>query len=231
MDSSINCLWCTIFDLVINASKSLPHSIQMMSLHMLQRLTCGHPCSLGFPKPNHDLLDRLPVVDRGLVKAIRNKRILIANQISNMKDKKISYIGNENEWHDVDEIIFATGYRRDSAFLSTKEFGSLEDPNFKLTLLIFHPTESGLMYLPDLSQAQGVWPTYTKQAAAITAYLNADARRSSKLTVLNKLRSLPPPDYKGHLFKVADRYHIDPAVYGKLLNDFTAWINEDSKHS
>ena len=222
-------------DLVASLSHPFPHAVQMATFHLCQRLAVGHPTALGLPCPAHDILDRLPVLDRGIVKEMRAGRVRVRGVPIEMRGREegegkvkgggwVRFDGAAEE-EEVDAIIFATGYRRHLPFLD-KQYGELDDPTFRLTLGILHPAEPGLMFMPEIVVPQGVWPMYTAQAKALAAYLKADARRSARLEVLNGLRGSVQPDWRGNIFRAApDVYHADPVVFTKLMADFTAWIS------
>ena len=159
---------------VVAQSDFGPHALQMAAFHCLQRLYVGHPCSLGFPAPDHDLLDRLPVSDRGIVSAIRSKRVELHRDVAGIGSAGVAFVDAPAVAHQVDAIILATGYRRQLPFLSA----ALQSATLSLSL--FHPSEAGLMFLTELTVPAGGWPVFALQSKAITAYLQADARHSPR---------------------------------------------------
>ena len=187
-------------DLVARLSHPMPYAVQMAVFHAVQRLYCGHPESLGFAPPNHDLLERLPVLDRGLCRALRAKRITVVGNIVSMRKGAVTFTGGE-EAHAVDAILFATGWRREYPFLPEGS-RSLEPGGLQLCLTVLHPTEAGLLFMPEIVVPQSTWPMATAQAEAIAAYLQADGRRSPRVAEVNARRSNPSPDIRGNLFKV-----------------------------
>ena len=238
-----------------------PNFVKLAGFHSLQRLLIGHPTSLGFPKsPGHDLLDKLPVPDRGLVKALRDHQIILRTTVKEIRNGRVRYnrvddptekIPGESNGkfseefkgeltgelerefegelegeleEDIDEIIFATGYNQNVPFLPPK-YGNLNDPNFHLTLLIFHPTEPGLMFIPSAIPAQGGWPLFWEQSKAIAAYLREEPKDSARIRQFNALRTAIPPNYKGDMFSRMNDYYVEMPIYLKLLQDFTKWMS------
>ena len=203
-----------------------PHWLQMLAFTCLQRLYIGHPTSLGFPQPpDHQLLDRLPVSDRGITQALRSGRVQLRRSVRHIGPAGVTFDGAADaEAEKVDAVIFATGYKHHYPFLPLGSRTGDEMPEPLLTL--FHPTEAGLMYMEEFSVPQSSWPGFTQQAEAIVQYLLADAERSKRCVELHSRRRVQhaSPDYKGHLFSAADRWHADPVLYQRMLTDFAQWI-------
>ena len=203
-----------------------PHWLEMFFFNCLQRLYIGHPTSLGFPKPpNHRLLDRLPVSDRGIAQALRTGRVQVRPTVAHIGTAGVTFEGAAGaEAENVDAIIFATGYRQHFPFLppGSRTFDELPD----LVLTLFHPDETGLIFMPEIVVPQGAWPTFTHQAEAIVQYLLADAERSKRCVEFNARRHVryASPDNKGKLFCAADKWHADPHVYHRMLTDFAHWM-------
>ncbi len=202
----------------------VPFCIQNFVFHCLQRLYIGHPRKLGLGKARHDLLDRLPLSDRGLIKAIEQKRVCLRGPVQRINNNCIHFAGESETSEQVDKVIFATGYTRDYPFLHRKYKQPLLHEELPFPLLIFHPDHKNLFFTSEVNVPQGSWPLFTKQAQAIVAYLKAEQSPGDNFYRFNKARHETNPDLKGKLFRCADRYHVDPDLYARSIDRFCAWI-------
>ncbi|MEZ4751008.1 MAG: NAD(P)/FAD-dependent oxidoreductase [Bdellovibrionota bacterium] len=209
-----------------NSGFPLPHWLEMLGFHLIQRVTVGHPARIGIGMPDHGLLDRLPVADRGIAQAIRDKRVHVRSNIKQItRDGQVLFENPTEAPLTPARIIFATGYRRQYPFLESG-YGDFEDPNFYLSFSVFHPDKRGLCFLPELIVPQGAWPLFVEQANAVAAYFEAEASAASNVARFDTLRGLPNPDFKGHIFSQADQWHVDPKRVTELLRAYAAWIGE-----
>lgn len=214
---------------VVAGSLVGPPWFKLMALNCLQRLWVGHPTSLGFPTPpSHGLLGRKPIMDRGIAQALRTGRVQVRPNIASIRSEGVTFEGAKagEVAEKVDAIIFATGYRRLYPYLPTDCRTGDELP--ELTLTLFHPTHTGLLFMPEITVPQGVWPTFTLQADAIVSYLLADAGRSERCVEFNMRRCgglrYASPDCKGGMFRAANKYHANPALYHRMLSEFSQWM-------
>ncbi|MCB0416966.1 MAG: NAD(P)/FAD-dependent oxidoreductase [Bdellovibrionaceae bacterium] len=207
-----------------NSGFPLPHWLEMLGFHLIQRVTVGHPSRIGIGTPDHGLLDRLPVADRGIAQAIRDERVHLRSDIKEITpDGKVIFVDSSQPALSPSRIIFATGYRREYPFLAG-QYGNLEDPNFYLSFSVFHPDHRGLSFLPELVVPQGAWPLFVEQANAIAAYYAAEALGGGHVELFDSLRGMPNPDFKGHIFSRADQWHVDPKRVTELLRAYSEWI-------
>ena len=212
---------------VIAAMPSGPHWLQMLLFTAIQRVYVGHPTSLGFAQPpDHRLLDRLPLSDRGIAQALRIGRVVPKPNVAHIVADGVTFEGSMAAGAEqVDAIIFATGYRRLYPFLPPGSRSGEELPDLILTL--FHPRETGLIFMPEMTVPAGSWPTYSDQAEAIVQYLAADGVRSRRCVEFVERWSgvqYASADCKGYLFCAADKWHADPAIYHRMMIEFSRWI-------
>lgn len=202
----------------------IPFSAQKFVFHCLQRLYIGHPKKLGVGDVPCDLLDRLPVSDRGLMKAIRRKRILVRGPVDRVDGTRVYFKGQHKMFADVDAAVVATGYSRKYAFLNEKYLKPIQEEEHPFPLLVFHPEENDLFFTSEVNVPQGSWPLFIKQAKAIGTYLQAEDQPGENFTRFNSERSRINPDLKGKMFSHADRYHVDPDIYARHIDRFCEWI-------
>lgn len=201
-----------------------PHSVEMWLFRQLQWLLVGHPeHDLGFPPLDHDILDKLPISDRGLVEGIKQKRITIRSNVRSVKDRRVAFEDPNQASEEFDEFIFATGYHRRYPFLP-EAFRDLDREDLELGFHLFHPTEPGLVYMPEMVVPQGAWPIFWQQAQTIAAYFAAESQGLPNVADYNRRRGLPNPDFKGPIFRLADDFHADAEKYENALREFREWI-------
>ena len=192
--------------------------------HLLQRIYVGHPDDLGIGKIQHDLLDRLPVSNRGIMRAIRQQRIQLRGSIQRIGKTSVRFNGGKGADEQVDHLIFATGYRRHFPILDEYLFDPLVHDDDPFPLLVFHPEKKNLFFTSEVNVPQGVWPLFAGQARAIAAYLEADAQPGKNFFRFNLNRKARGSGFKGNLFRCEDRFHVDPDIYAGRLAEFSHWI-------
>ena len=203
---------------------NIPFVIQNWIFHRLQRWYIGHPRRLGLGEIHHDLLDRLPVVDRGIMNAIRQGRIKLYGPIDRIESDLVFFSGESSGSEEVDHIILATGYERTYPFLSADLIEPVVQENRAFPMLIFHPEESNLFFASEVNLPQGGWPLFAKQAKAVASYLDAERQPGQNFVNFNKNRKLDRSTFKGRIFQCEDRFHVDPDVYGSHLDNFCRWV-------
>ena len=200
----------------------LPYWVQLASFHFIQRLYIGHPTKLGLPAPQYQLLEKFAITDRGMVQAVRQRRILLRSNVTSLKDGMATFARAGEAPEPFDAVIFATGYRREYPLLDDSSGGAnLSDA---LSFLIFHRTEPGLAYMAETIATRGCWPIFAEQGQALAAYFAAEARGGRNVAEFNARRGLPSPDFKGKLFSKADGFHVDYHRYTRSLQALSAWL-------
>ena len=209
-------------DAIASEGPQMPHWIERPLFQAILAFLPGYPTRFGLPAPNHAVLDELPVSDRGILRAIREKRVLVRSGLADLRDGRAVFSDAASER--VDSVIFATGYGRRFPFLPS-EYADFGDPAFRMPFLVFPPETSGLFFMTVVTVPQSAWNLFTDQARAIGACLTAESRRTPNFHRFQRLRRVHPgPDLKGHLFGAADQYHVDPHLYAKRLRQLAEWL-------
>jgi hypothetical protein len=203
----------------------LPHWLEMPIFKLLQRLLVGHPRSFGFAAPDHALLDKLPVPDRGILRAIQDGKVQLRSNVDKIEpDGSVRFAPSTQPSDELvrpTAIVFATGYHRAFPFLPQ----DLQVEPEKFPLLAFHPTERGLFFLIEPTVPEGAWGMLSESAQTIAGFLVAESQgRESVLKRFDGARLSNPPDYKGHLFRAEDNLHVDPDRFRKLHSDARAFF-------
>lgn len=198
----------------------LPAWLALGLFHAARWYRVGGFRRLGLSRPRHGLNDRLPISDRGIVRAIRDRRVIARSHVTRLDDGVAHFADRRHPAEPVDAVVFATGFRRSYPLLEDGADG--QDP---LLLHLFHRREPGLTYMTEVIGMRSCWPIFVEQGRAVAAYFAAEARGGDRVAIFNARRGLPTPDCKGGLFRLADGYHLDYAIYTRLLQEFVAWIS------
>jgi len=202
----------------------VPRFVERWGYRAIQRLTVGDPTSYGFPEPDHDILDTVPVSNPLVPDLIRKGKIAVKSTILRIDGKRVTFTDPEDEALEIDAMIFATGYKgQDFPFLSS-EYVDVHNPNFHLAFHTFHPTEPGIFILPELHAAAGVWPIYFYQAEAVAAFLAAEQNGSPRVAKFNRLRGGIPIDLKGDRFSKRDKFHVDHLIAKDRFHELANWF-------
>jgi cation diffusion facilitator CzcD-associated flavoprotein CzcO len=200
----------------------LPHWIQLLSFHFIQRLYVGHPSKLGLPAPTYQLLEKLAVTDRGIIKAVREGRVILRSNVTSLAGSVATFVRASDAPEPIDSVILATGYHREYPLLEAPPGGHLSDA---LSFLVFHRTEPGLAYMAETIGTRGCWPIFAEQGRAVAAYFAAEQRGSRNVAEFNRRRGLPSPDFKGKYFRKSDGFHVEYGRYTRALRALGAWLD------
>ncbi len=208
----------------------LPYWIEIRLFSLLQRWLVGRPQSFGFAPPDHGLLEKLPVPDRGIVKALREGKVALRSDVEEIEsDGSVHFVPSLQPSAEIvrpEVVVFATGYDRQFPFLDRayRNFNSAGE----LPLLTFHPTERGLFFLIEPTVPEGSWPILAESAETVAVYLAAEASggHESALAQFDQARLTPAPDYKGSLFRAANDLHVDPKRFRQFHADARAFFRE-----
>lgn len=220
-------LW-TPADKVGASGNWIPFGGEHALFRFLQWWTVGTPTSLGFPQPDHELMQRLPVSDRGLAQAIRSGNVVPRSNLKSLNTGLATFENPEHPAAAVDAVVFATGYRQAFPFLPDA-YGNVADPEFPLPFHIFHPTEPGLSFMTELVVPQSGWSVSVNQADTLAAYYQAEVSHPERAREFNRRRRIPNPDFKGALFQKADSRHVSPRPYDRSLKNLQDWFRLTSE--
>ena len=208
-------------DRLASDTRWLPNGIRDAVFGAVVRAASGNNERYGLSPPKHGLFDRVPVLDRGILKGIRSGHVVVRPAVTSFDNGAARFADSQMET--VDDVIFATGYTRHYPLLGrTGNDVAAALPAFGL----FHPNEPGLAYMTEMVGAGSCWPIFVEQGRAIAAYLAAEQRDPEKAEAFNARRTTAPPSFKGALFSQADAFHIDYGLYTRALRDLVAWLDD-----
>jgi hypothetical protein len=209
----------------IGPTSWLPFWVQRESFRVIRAMTVGHPRGVGLPAPTDRLWDQFALSDRGIVDALKSKRVLLRSGIAAIEDGAASFADDPQNAEPIDAVIFATGYERKYPLLqgAVPPGRALCDA---LPFLIFHPTDPSLAYLSETISPCGCWPVFLEQGRAIAAFFAAEQRGQSRASEFNALRLLPSPDVKRNWYRKADGFHVHVGTYLRTLKKLAAWFSD-----
>ncbi|MGE4232962.1 MAG: flavin-containing monooxygenase [Bacteriovoracia bacterium] len=218
----------------------LPHWFEKIAFRALVWWYIGSFEKLGLPKPDHDLLEMLPVTARqDTIDALKARRIIAISNISEISGDTL-ILSDGSTISDVDQGVIATGYKHLVPYIeesSAKEALNLHDDGPDFYLHLFHPNPAQIPALNNiflsggyLETLAGGWPTYDHQAKAAAAYILAKAQGKRSAEFFDKEKaSGVSPDLKGHVFKAdqhRNRYGVDFQIYHQVLDEKTEELSQ-----
>ncbi len=184
---------------------------------MIVKLVLGNPVKLGFPKPEHRILESHPIVNAEVLEDIRQGRVVAKSDVSGFDGCKVLF--NDHSQEEIDVVIFATGYKLSFPYLHSSHLNGPEGaPNFYLH--IFHPEYNNLFITGMIQPDSGVWRLMDDQAALISAYIGAQRDNHEVADRFNILKSGSQPNLSGGIRYVNSvRHHteVEHSSYRRIL--------------
>jgi hypothetical protein len=203
----------------------MPNWYRDGSFHMICWAYIGGYRKLGMPRPKQGLHDKMAIIDRGIVPALRSGSVVARSHVIGLAGGTATFANPEQEPEPIDAVIFATGFGRSYPLLC-QPGASADEVAKALSFLIFHPSEPGLFYLAETVGLRSCWPIFTEQANAIAAYLLGEERATSNVRRFNSRRQVATPSFQGAIYSMADRFHLDYEIYTHCLRDLSGWLAE-----
>jgi cation diffusion facilitator CzcD-associated flavoprotein CzcO len=125
-----------------------PTWYKLSSFHLIRWLSVGGFRQLGLRTPQQSLNDRLPIGDRGIVKAIRSGRVTVRSNVTSLAGGEAQFADKQHAPEPVDVVIFSTGFDRRYPLLNLEPAQGVELSD-ALSFLVFHRSEPGLAYLAE----------------------------------------------------------------------------------
>jgi dimethylaniline monooxygenase (N-oxide forming) len=161
----------------------LPHRADNAIATLLYRVLVGRPDRHGLPKPKAGIADIFPTISESLVNRIGDGRIRIVPAPTRFADHTVGFAdGTETE---VDDIIYATGYRLTFPFLDEAVFAAA-DNRVRLYMRTFLPDDPSLTVL-GAYQANAQWgflPLLEAQGRLVAAHLAGEYALPPKAEML-----------------------------------------------
>lgn len=206
----------------LSTTSRLPFRLQRDFFRMVRAMTVGSPRRLGLPLPTDELWDRFALSDRGIVEALKTKRVVAYQNAIAIENGAAHF--DDGHCEPVDAVVFATGYERKYPLFeaSAPRGKTLSDT---LPFLIFHSTDPSCACLSEAISPCGCWPIFREQGRALAAFFAAEQAEAPSATEFNARRSLPSPDVKRNWYKKADGFHVNAGAYLQTLQKLTEWLS------
>jgi hypothetical protein len=201
----------------------LPWWFRKSSFRVIRWRQLGGYRRLGMTRPKHGFHDKMTIIDRGIIGAIRAGRVAMRSHVVGLAGGTATFADPRHEPEPVDMVLFATGFGRAYPLLCGPG-ASVDEVAGALSFRVFHPSEPGLFYLAETVGLRCCWPIFTEQANTIAAYLLCEHRHRPNVRRFNARRTVATPNMKGVLFRLADQFHLDYEVFTRSLRDLARWF-------
>lgn len=208
-------------DKLVYDGSRLPEWFGMSIFMLARRLAIGSFKSLGLKRPDYALNDRVPVSDRGIVRAIRAGQVLVRSPVKSFAAGEARFEDPSQPNEPLDAVIFATGFKRSYPLLDGPPSAE------RLSFYLFDRRDPTFVVMTEMVGLRCCWPIFYEQGQAVAAYFAAEQRGSARVAEFNQRRNLPIPPLKGRLLKLADEHSIDYDIYTRLLRGLVAWLREE----
>jgi dimethylaniline monooxygenase (N-oxide forming) len=135
---------------------------------MLSLTRQPQPSQLGFPVPDHSLLEELPALSSDLGAALRDGAITVKPNIAELAGAEVVF--EDGSRAEVDAIVYATGYRISFPFLS-RQLIAARGKELPLYRRIAAPGLPGLYFAGLVDAPSGMLPIVEAQGAWIADVL------------------------------------------------------------
>src|SRR5262245_24569173 len=172
------------------------------------------PFPTSWPRPDHGVLEGIPIINSDLLPAVRRGTITIKPAIARLREDRVRFVDGSEET--VDRIVFATGYRISLPFLSPSIVAA-NGRDLPLYRRIVPPGVPGLYFCGFVDAPGGLLPVVETQAdwiaAAYSGRLNLPTAQSMlrAMTRAERRTSRRFPD-QGPL-----SVRCDPHAYRRVL--------------
>lgn len=208
-------------DKLVYDGSRFPEWLGMSVFMAARRWAIGSFRRLGLRRPDYKLNDRVPVSDRGIVRAIREGRVLVRSSVKSFDSGKANFEDPSQPSEPIDAVIFATGFQRSYPLLDGPPSAD------RLSFYLFDRHDPSFVVMTEMVGLRCCWPIFYDQGQAVAAYFAAEQRGSCKVAEFNKRRHLPMPPLKGGLLRLADEHSIDYDIYVRLLRGLANWFQDD----
>ncbi len=153
------------------ASSRLPLALQRLGFEALLRVACGPQDRFGVPKPEHALLQAHPTISADLLNLVGHGKIRIKPNVEQLQGDRVAFADGGVE--EVDEIIYATGYRISFPFFAP-ELLEPRDNELRLYRHVVHPELPGLFFIGLIQPLGAIMPLAEQQATWVAKVLNGE---------------------------------------------------------
>lgn len=147
---------------------AVPWSIRRVMLNSFVKLITGDMQQYGLPKPAHEFVEAHPTISSELPIKLGRGDVKWMSNIKELRGDKVLFTNGEE--HDVDVIIYCTGYNVTFPFFA-ESFLSAPGNDLPLFKRIFKPEIPSLAFIGLLQPLGAVMPIAEAQAKLVADYL------------------------------------------------------------
>lgn len=191
-------------DVFAHDGPKLPKWLEAPLFSWLQRLLIGDTTKLGMPKPEHGILEAHPLVNDQLLHHLRHGDVTLKPDVRQFDGKIVHFADGSSA--EVDEVLFATGYRTTLPYLDSSEI-EWRGQRVSHFLTVFsrkHPT----LFTLGFAELNGaLYPHLDRWAALVASYAHARLHDPDRAARFRELVSTNQDDLRGSVQYVDSARH------------------------
>jgi hypothetical protein len=196
------------------ASSRLPETLQRLGFEALLALACGPQERFGVPKPKHTLLQAHPTVSSELLNLVGHGKICIKPNVEKLEGDRVAFADGSVE--EVDEIIYATGYKISFPFLAPNLFDP-RDNQVRLYRHVVHPDRPGLYFIGLIQPLGAVMPLAEQQAIWVAKLLTGEVELPDRRTMERRIDADLETMHRRYVTSTRHTIQVDYFPYLGLL--------------
>lgn len=162
-----------------------PLGLQRFALNAALRLNIGRQEKYGVPLPNRPILAEHPTISQVFLKHVKNGKIHIKPNITNLKQHSVEFEDGTEETFDC--IIHCTGYNMTFPFLDESIFCA-KDNHVELYHKVVDPNNKNLFFIGLIQPLGAIMPLSEAQAKWVASILNGKSILPDKATMLKSIQ-------------------------------------------
>lgn len=186
------------------ATNSVPKTVINFAMQSLIQL---HHGDLDQLKPKHTFTESTPVIGSQVFEHIDSGKIIVKPNIEKFDSNKVYFIDGTN--HEIDAVIFCTGYTVENPFVDQQILGQEEKSNrMKLYKHVFPVTCRNLAFVGFVQPNGSILPVAEMQCRWVTRVFKGVA----ELPSMKEMRDQNDLDWQEHLKRFVPRDRMAIAV-------------------
>jgi cation diffusion facilitator CzcD-associated flavoprotein CzcO len=164
-------------DVFADDGPHLPLFLEIPIFSFLQRLLVGNTLTLGMPKPDHHILETHPLVNDQLLHHLRHGDAKLVPDVKAFDGDAVTLVDGQRLI--VDVVLFATGYKREIAYLDASYLrqGEWAAANF---LTVFNPKVPNVFTLGFTELNGALYPHLGRLATLVARVAEAELTSSAE---------------------------------------------------
>ncbi len=159
-------------DVFAESGPELPLRISQRVLPLLLRLLVGPPERYGLPRPDHRLLESIPVLSSDVFTVLSHGDLVVRPDVAAFEGDHVRFVDGTREPYDL--VVLATGYRIEVPYLDRSHF-DWHGGRPRLYLNTFHRTDPRLHTLGFTEGDGAAYPLFDHLAWTIASLVESQA--------------------------------------------------------